>query len=85
MDWLQIATTLGLPTLFLVAIGVFVAKQVWPFVIKRIEAADARTQAQSEALIKAMTDNAVINAHTARILEDINRNIKELQTKREAK
>lgn len=79
MDWLQIGTTLGLPTLFLVGIAVFVAKQVWPFIVKRVEANDARLVLHNEALIKAMTDNATINARTLTVLEDMNRNIQALK------
>lgn len=82
MDWLQIGATLGVSTLFLVGIGVFVAKQVWPFIVKRIETNDARMEAQNQAIIKAMTDNAVINAKTATILDDMNKNIQALQKPR---
>ena len=75
MDWGQIGLTLGVSTLFLIAIGVFFGKQIWPFITKRIEAADARAVVQNDALIKAMMDNALINQKTATILEDMSRNI----------
>ena len=57
------------------AIGIFVGRQVWPFIVKRIEAADLRAAMQGDALMKAMTDNALINQKTVMILEDMSRNI----------
>jgi hypothetical protein len=79
IDWWQIFQTTGVLGVIVVFGAWFLAKQVWPWFTKRVEAADARAAEMNSAMIKAMTDNAVINAQTARILEDMNRNIKELQ------
>ena len=49
MDWLQIGATLGVSTLFLIGIGLFVYRSVWPFVFKQIEAAQTeRTTERNE-------------------------------------
>ena len=53
-----------------------------------MESADARATEQNAALIRALTDsntintqNAVINAQTLRVLDDMNRNIEKLRNR----
>lgn len=53
MDWLQIGATLGVSTLFLIGIGIFVYRSVWPFVTKQIEQAQTeRTAERAERTIE---------------------------------
>lgn len=37
MDWVQIGTAFGVPMLILCGVGIFVYRQVWPFVVKQLE------------------------------------------------
>jgi hypothetical protein len=85
MDWLQIGATLGVSTVFLIGIGIFVSKQVWPFVVKRIEINDARVEAQNQALIKALTDHAAAQARTLMVLEEMKKDIQAIRQQPQAR
>jgi hypothetical protein len=54
MDWIQFGTTFGLPMLILAAAALFVAKSVWPFVTKRIEAGDAERTIERDKFLAAL-------------------------------
>ena len=80
MDWLwefikQYGIWAGLAAVVLWWLGMRAIPALARFFVKRLELIDARAEVASAALIKAMTDNALINQRTLTVLEDMNRNI----------
>lgn len=63
MDWIQIGSTFGIPVLLLAGIAFFTVRNIWPFVVKRIEQNDERHRIETERFLTTL-DN-VTKAHTA--------------------
>ena len=73
MDWLQIGATLGVSTLFLIGIGLFVYRSVWPFVVKQIEAAQTeRTTERNERKAERERVEAERAVERNRLLDTLN-------------
>jgi len=65
MDWIQIGSTFGIPVLMLIGIAYFTARNVWPFVVKRIEQNDARHQIETDKFLAAVEKLANAQAESS--------------------
>lgn len=63
MDLQKILEIWGLPTLMLIALGYFLANQVWPFIIDRVRRAEEATSATNKAFVDSI--NQITVAHLA--------------------
>lgn len=79
MDWVwelikQYGLWVGLAAVVLWWLGVKAIPAVAHFTVERINRLEQRSEAATAALLTSMQENAKINAQTASILEQINRN-----------
>src|SRR5262245_14471244 len=79
-EWIKVAQTFGIASTGLALLAWFVAKKMWPFVVKQIEDAQSRSKALDEKFILVANQfTAAIRARDVLMAESQRETVKALE------
>lgn len=79
MDWINIASTFGIPVVIIAAIGWFLVNHVWPFVTNQITSLNSERREERKEFLEALSRRDAELAKVADALDELTTAVRDLR------